>query len=157
MWVVGDLDSPDGFRVVKDALKHLQSEECTSRLGFIHVPTSDSRTSTGHSASTVLHQLVSLSTLRTVTAEEVLELIEHMNEDEASFKKRADGPQKPLDGLRHEGIQSLALKGWRIDQEVQNPYNTWEEAGTEIARKLGIDATKPHLIVNGRVSQMSLA
>jgi UDP-glucose:glycoprotein glucosyltransferase len=155
MWVVGDLDSRDGFRVVKDALQHIQSEDCTSRLGFIHVPTSDSRISTGHSASLVLHQLVSMSALRTVTAEEILDLIEHMNEDDESFKKRADGPQKPLDHLRHKGIQSLALKGWGMDQEVQNPYSAWEEAGTEIARKLGIDATKPHLIVNGRASHTS--
>ena len=148
----GDLDSPDGFRVVKDALKHLQSEDCTSRLGFIHVPSSESRLSTGHYASTVLHQLVSMSALRTVSAEEVWDLLDHMNEDDASFKKRADGPPKPLDALRHKGVQSAALEGWGIDQEVQNPYSTWNEAGTEIARKLGIDATKPHLIVNGRVS-----
>jgi len=153
MWVIGDLDSPEGFRFVKHALQHLQSEDSSSRLGFIHVPFSDSRISTGHDASTVLHQLVSISALRIVTAEEVLDLIEHMNEDEASFKKRADGPQKPLDYLRHKGIQSLALKGWGMDQEIQNPYSTWSEAGAEIARKLGIDATKPHLIVNGRVSR----
>jgi UDP-glucose:glycoprotein glucosyltransferase len=152
MWVIGDLDSADGFRVVKDALQHLQSEDCTSRLGFIHVPTSEARISTGHSASTVLHQLVSMSGLRTVTAEEIWDLLEHINEDEASFKKRADGPQKPLDHLRHKGIQSLALKGWGMDQESQNPYSTWEQAGSEIARKLGIDASKPHLMVNGRVS-----
>jgi len=116
MWVIGDLDSPEGFRLAKDALRHLQSEDSTSRLGFIHVPISEPRISTGHGASTVLHQLVSMSALRTVTAEEVLDLIEHMNEDEASFKKRADGPQKPLDDLRHNGIQSLALKGWGMDQ-----------------------------------------
>jgi UDP-glucose:glycoprotein glucosyltransferase len=153
MWVIGDLDSRDGFRVVRDALQHIQSEDCTLRLGFIHVPPTDLPMNTGHSASGVLHQLVSLSTLRTVTAEEVLDLIEHLDEDEASFKKRADGPQRPLDHFRHKGIRTMALDGWKMD--TQDPYYAWVEAGADIARKLAIDATKPHLIVNGRVSRTS--
>jgi UDP-glucose:glycoprotein glucosyltransferase len=151
MWVIGDLDSPDGFRVVKDALKHLQSDDCSARLGFIHAPTTDTRISTGHSASTVLHELVSMSALRTITAEEVLDLLEHWNEDEASAGKKAGGPQNPL-GHVHIGFQPHSLTGWG---KGQDSHSTWKEAGTEIARKLGIDATKPHLIVNGRVSRTS--
>lgn len=146
--MIGDLDSPDGFRVVKDALKHLQSDDCSARLGFIHAPTTDSRIGTGHtghSASQVLHELVSMSALRTTTAKEVLDILEHWNEDEASSRKRA---AKPLDHV-HIGFQPPALKGWG---KGQDSYSTWQEAGTEIARKLGINTHKPHLIVNGRVS-----
>jgi hypothetical protein len=151
MWVVGDLDSLDGFQLVKDALKYLQSEGCSSRIGFIHAPTTSSRSSTGHDSSSILHQLVSLSTLRSVSPQEVLDLIEQVNEDDDSYKSRVKGPQKPLDILRHK--KSLALDGWQLDHAAQNSYSTWVEAGIEIAMQLGIDACrKPHLIVNGRVS-----
>jgi UDP-glucose:glycoprotein glucosyltransferase len=88
MWLVGDLNSPDGYKLVKDALKHLQSEGCKSRLGFIHYSTYDHRIATGHDSSSILHQLVSLLRLRAVSPQEVLELLEHNNEDGASFAKR---------------------------------------------------------------------
>jgi UDP-glucose:glycoprotein glucosyltransferase len=149
--VIGDLDSPDGFRVVKDALKHLQSDDCSAHLGFIHAPTTDTRISTGHSASTVLHELISMSALRTITAEEVLDLLEHWNEGEASTRKKAGGPQSPL-GHVHIGFQPHSLTGWG---KGQDSHSTWKKAGIEIARKLGIDTNKPHLIINGRVSHKS--
>jgi len=138
---------------VEDALKHLQTEDCSSRLGFIHAsnPAGDLRTSLG--SSMITHQAVAMSAFRTVSPEEVLELIEHLNEDDASFASRSNGPQTPLDQMRQAGVQSLALKGWGLDQETRNPYDAWAEAGSEIIRKLGIDGTKPHLIVNGRVSR----
>lgn len=155
MWVIGDLDSSDGFQVVKDALNHLQTEGCSSRIGFIHVETASARTSTGHSSSTFLHQLVSLTKLRAVPAQEVIDLIEHNNESDASFKSKSgvDEPQKPLDRLRSQGVRSHAFKDWRMDWDDRNLYSTWVEAGTEVASKLGIEACgRPHLIVNGRVS-----
>lgn len=153
MWVVGDLDSSDGFVLVKDALRHVQSEGCNSRLGFIHVPTHGDRDATNHDCSSVIHQLVSMSALRTVTPVEVLEVLEHLNEDDASFARRADGPQSSLDQARAQGVRVLALKGYGQNYEGLTPYDAFAKAGTEIARKLGIDGTRPHLIVNGRVSQ----
>jgi UDP-glucose:glycoprotein glucosyltransferase len=126
MWVIGDLDSSDGIRVVRDALSHLESEGCSSRLGFVHVPTSTARDRRGF--STVLHQLVTMSALHTRTPADLLSLVDHFD----------------------AGVEILAMEGWQEDHGLS--HESFSETVIEIARQLGIDAIKPHLIVNGRVS-----
>lgn len=96
MWVVGDLDSEEGARLVRNALQHIQvrlssgsmltaaermqSERCASRLSFVHVTTAASDASRGF--STALHQLFIDGQLDKMSASDLEALVVPDNEPE---------------------------------------------------------------------------
>jgi UDP-glucose:glycoprotein glucosyltransferase len=152
MWVIGDLDSPDGFRIVKDALKHLLSEKCATRLGFIHVPSAEIVLG-GPEMSTTLHLFNSLSALSNFHPADLLKLVERLEENPTGTGPDSTGTseaQVPTDMMQEAGIEAIASPGSHQDLEVS--YMSYADAGTGIARQLGINGSAPHLLVNGRVS-----
>lgn len=132
MWVVGDLDSEEGARLVRNALKHIQvspapgqemasiekiqTERCASRLGLVHVTTAASDASRG--LSTALHRLLVAGQLDKMSAPELEALVASGDEPE------------------HDDVIA-AQAFWRT--------------GHRVAARLEIDPDQPHLLVNGRV------
>jgi len=153
MWVIGDLDSPEGFRIVKDALKHLSSDKCATRLGFIHVPSAEIMVG-GPEMSTTLHLL--MSALPKFHPAVLLKLIERLEENPTGTgpdPTATSEAQVPIDMMQDAGVEAIASPGSHEDLEAS--YTIYADAGTEIARQLGIIGSAPHLLVNGRVSHQS--
>jgi UDP-glucose:glycoprotein glucosyltransferase len=128
----------------------LQTEECSSRIGFIHVPTSSSA-SPGHRFSTILFHLLSISGLSMTEPGHLLSLLDELdrktdNVDDTwrawSENAGAPPPGSPLNAFTSQGWEvaddAAAAKFWAL--------------GTDIAEKLGLRDGRPHLLVNGRVS-----
>lgn len=136
-----------------DALKHLQSEESISRLGFIHVPPAARSVGSKASFSTPLYQLLSASALQTLSPSDLLGLVEEIRADPAEKKVDTDGriqgdsSQRVLEG---SPLHAFTSAGWTAaDQAAAAEF--WR-VGTDIAKSLSIRAGQTHLLVNGRVS-----
>jgi UDP-glucose:glycoprotein glucosyltransferase len=150
MWVVGDLDSSEGLQLVRDTLDRVSSEECSFRLGFIHVPPAQSNTE-GY-FSTVLYHLISLSALQTITPQQLLDLVTEVqgtasldNLDTAG-RIFSEGTQEVF---RDTPLHALTSSGWET-ADVAAAAEFWK-AGSEIANALNIKPDHPYLLVNGRV------
>ncbi|WVQ98589.1 hypothetical protein IAU59_005718 [Kwoniella sp. CBS 9459] len=88
MWVVGDLDTKEGQKVVEDVLRHLQTPKCASRLGFVHIPSQDLSTPRpGYKLSTALYQLHAQSLLSTISPGQLLELLGDIDENNDNLAK----------------------------------------------------------------------
>ncbi|WVR05054.1 hypothetical protein IAU60_002066 [Kwoniella sp. DSM 27419] len=202
MWVVGDLDTRAGQDVVEQALRHLKTEKCASRLGFVHVPVDDPTIArTPYRLSTALYQLSASKLLSKTTPGELLEFLEeldesndlaaqHLSEKEGQegeivtrgspapgqvesmetrqiSRQRPDGStqtcfsikMKMNDEMREQmyGDKPLAYAtfgagaasgGMAVDIAAAAEF--WK-AGTDIAQKLGLRDSRPHLLINGRL------
>ena len=166
MWVVGDLDSPEGQRQVKDNLRHLpvrlspclspcliriltsQTEQCSSRLGFIHIPTAGDPST--QRFSTLLYHLYAVSGLQETGPAQLLALLEELDQQtdnvdrvwKAWSESAAVGAGSPL--------HVFTSAGWEY-ADVAAASKFWE-AGRTVAEKLGVQGEDVHLLVNGRVS-----
>lgn len=164
MWVVGDLDSAEGRRVAKDALRHLQvswtivkgknkadeqTDECSSRIGFVHVPT-PSASPTGERFSTLLFHLFSNSGLSMTEPDHLLSLLDELDTVsdnlDGTWRAWSEGGSLPPGSPLH----AFTSRGWDVADEAA-AAKFWS-IGTEIADKLGLRDGRPHLLVNGRVS-----
>lgn len=166
IWVIGDLDSAGGRRVAKDALRHLsvsaprrldsmslrwlQTEECSSRIGFVHVPSS-SAPIPGYRFSTILYHLLSISGLRFTEPAHLLSLLDEMDRTtdnlDDSWKAWSDASGAPPPG---SPLHAFTSQGWEVADDAA-AARFWT-AGSDIAEKLGLRDSRPHLLVNGRVS-----
>ncbi|KAK6902778.1 hypothetical protein I203_108037 [Kwoniella mangroviensis CBS 8507] len=178
MWVIGDLDSKEGQKVVEDALRHVQNPNGASRLGFVHVPTNDpSAPRSTYRLSTALYQLHASSLLSKASAEELLDIIRGLdwsndNVDRLNIPSSDDEEtQAKVIGstdsngqkcftvtlseedtkkyFDHHPIHKAAFDGVSaIDTAAAAEF--WK-TGTAIAKRLGLRDGKPHLLVNGRL------
>lgn len=150
MWVIGDLDSPEGFRIVKDALKHLSSDKCATRLGFIHGPSAEIMVG-GPEMSTTLHLLMSaLPKFHPAVLSKLIERLEENPTGTGPDPTATSEAQAPIDMMQDAGVEAIASPS--SHEDVEESYTIHAEVGTEIARRLGINGSAPHLLVNGRVS-----
>jgi UDP-glucose:glycoprotein glucosyltransferase len=144
MWLVADLDSAEGIRLVKDALRHLESDQCSSRLGFIHLRSIG--TSGEPKVSWLTHQLVTVSALQNLKPKEILKLVESIENDLLDI----NDSKKLSNVIGQAGMDAIAS-----DSDNGNrgfAYTVFVDAGLEIGRQLGLTVDQPHLLVNGRVS-----
>ncbi|KAK4688056.1 UDP-glucose:glycoprotein glucosyltransferase, partial [Tremellales sp. Uapishka_1] len=155
IWIVGDLDSSEALPVVKDALAHLMTPECASRLGFVHVPSASSANSgkeEGYRLSTILYQLLIEKGLSLTSPADLLALIEELETTEDNLDRDgtivAEGKDSP------KTFQSLPLNtfssaGWSA-ADTAAAAEFWKIGGV-VAGELGISSSKPHILINGRV------
>lgn len=170
MWIIGDLDSSEGLETVKNGLQHLQTPQCASRLGFIHVPPAPNQSSCPagqYCFSTVLYQILSQNALPLAKPSDLLELISDVQHFiKTNLKKGCEikvGNQKvddcgttftlsPEDQQRYfeaKPLHGMTFGGWAAG-DIAAASEFWK-AGTQIAGKLGIRGGV-HLLANGRVS-----
>lgn len=153
MWVVGDLDSPEGLRLVRDALERLTSETCAFRLGFVHVP--PSRQSEEVQFSTILYHLISTSVLQAITPRQLIDLVTEVKNTtpvdnlDTAGRIFSEGTQEIF---RDTPLHALTSSGWDT-ADVAASAEFWK-AGSEIAQSLDIKPDHPYLLVNGRVGHM---
>ncbi|ORY32220.1 UDP-glucose:Glyco protein glucosyltransferase-domain-containing protein [Naematelia encephala] len=153
MWVVGDLDSPEGRRVVRDALRHLQTPQCSSRLGFIHVPSVTSTALPGARLSTVIYQLLAESALSRTTPASMLQLLDELDsqrdnvdQDGRILQSEDDDPEQAVEG---SPLNVFSSEGWSAP-DTAAAAEFWK-VGTAIKQRLGLRSDLPHLMVNGRL------
>ncbi|WVW83270.1 hypothetical protein I302_105289 [Kwoniella bestiolae CBS 10118] len=177
MWVVGDLDTKEGQKVVEDALKHVQNPNGASRLGFVHIPIDDPAVlRPKYRLSTALYQLHASSLLSQATANDLLEVIKGLNrsndnvdrlvipssgeEDIQEAKETGDvdasgqncftlNEEDTKRYFDHHPIQKAAFDGVSAI-DIAAAAEFWK-IGNGIAKKLGLRDGKPHLLVNGRL------
>ncbi|KAL7422173.1 killer toxin resistant protein [Cryptotrichosporon argae] len=137
-WVVGDLDSPDGYRVIRDALRHLQAEESACRLGFVHTPSGQG----DRRLSTVIYHLLAQSSLALTEAADLECFIQQITPNDLAKGEKIETPIS-------SGRSSLRHLGWGPD-DLAAAQAFWE-AGTAAAEQLGLADGQPHLLVNGRL------
>ncbi|WWD15785.1 hypothetical protein CI109_100209 [Kwoniella shandongensis] len=171
MWVVGDLDTAEGKRVVTDALKHLQTPECASRLGFVHVPNTndDAPRDGGYRLSTVIYQLYNTSALSNASPQHLLELFSEVAspsdasnlEDQPCFKEGLSeeegrtclteklSPEEAEKWYEEKPLRGLTFGGW-VTGDVAASAQFWK-VGSKVANKMSLKDGSPHLLVNGRL------
>lgn len=156
MWVIGDLDAPDGRQTMINALEHLQHEHAITRLGFVHVPSTASLPSAGLRLSTILYQLLSASVMQNLPPSDLLGLVtEKIAQDADVVNLAQDGrifaqsDQKVFEG---GPLHALTSSGWSVT-DTAAAAEFWR-VGAEIAKSLGIKEGQTHLLVNGRVSNL---
>ncbi|ODO11431.1 hypothetical protein I350_00211 [Cryptococcus amylolentus CBS 6273] len=151
MWIIGDLDSADAIETVKNGLLHLQSPECSSRLGFIHIPSaSSSECSDGYCLSTVLYQLHAQNALSTVNPAELLSLVSEIEVSHSNVRQGeivdAAGEQKTT--FEGKPLHAATFGGWSVaDTAAAGEF--WK-AGEKLKSKLGV-TEGVHILVNGRL------
>ncbi|WRT66985.1 uncharacterized protein IL334_003951 [Kwoniella shivajii] len=178
MWVVGDLDTKEGQKVVEDALKHLQTPDGATRLGFIHIPIDDqSIPRSSYRLSTVLYQLHAASLLSRATPAELLDIIQALDWSNDNIKlidnNYGDGVAKEPRLIAQVDSDGRKLFSTPMSQDdTQEYFDThplhkatfdglsavdvaaaaefWK-IGSDVAKKLGLRDGKPHLLVNGRL------
>ncbi|KJE01643.1 UDP-glucose:glycoprotein glucosyltransferase [Cryptococcus gattii NT-10] len=169
MWIIGDLDSSEGLETVKNGLQHLQTPQCASRLGFIHVPPAPDQSSCPadqYCFSTVLYQILSQNALPLAKPSDLLELISDVQHSiKTNLEKGCEikvGNQKvdncgtiftlsPEDQQRYfeaKPLHGMTFGGWAAG-DIAAATEFWK-AGTQIAGKLGIRGGL-HLLANGRL------
>ncbi|WVN85210.1 uncharacterized protein L203_100355 [Cryptococcus depauperatus CBS 7841] len=170
MWIIGNLDSEEGREMAKTALKHLQTPECASRLGFIHTPTSAGSCSSGeYCLSIVLYQLVSQNALALAKPADLLELISDLEnfltdknglytdgviesdpENPGAERNLENDPENNRQRYwEAKPLHAMTFGGWTSDN-IAKSREAWTY-GNNIARKLGIRNNGPHILVNGRL------
>ncbi|KAK8869940.1 hypothetical protein IAR55_000508 [Kwoniella newhampshirensis] len=154
MWVVGDLDTAEGQRVVMDALRHLDTPECASRLGFIHIASTDHQEVRGNERlSTMIYQLLDQSSLSTARPSDLLDLFGEVDltsemsgsQDEITTQSSED-PQRSHES---QPLNGMTFDGWTTST-VAASAEFWK-VGSKIADELGLEDGRPHLLVNGRL------
>nr|XP_019013386.1 UDP-glucose:glycoprotein glucosyltransferase [Kwoniella pini CBS 10737]OCF52167.1 UDP-glucose:glycoprotein glucosyltransferase [Kwoniella pini CBS 10737] len=177
MWVVGDLDTEEGRRVVGGALKHIQTPDGASRLGFVHIPFDDpSIPRSRYRLSTALYQLHAASLLSTTSAKDLSELLESLDRSDDNLDRLkitndcegncvdidleinkdgesriisvTDDAQKYQSSERHPLLNTVLSGITEIDIAASAEF--WK-VGSDIAKKMGLRDGKPHLLVNGRL------
>ncbi|WWC85342.1 uncharacterized protein L201_000205 [Kwoniella dendrophila CBS 6074] len=180
IWVVGDLDTEDGRKVVQDALKHLETPDGGSRLGFVHIPIDDPTIPRSkYRLSTLLYQLHASSLLSKAKSEELLDLLKSLdmsndNEDRLAKIENAEDEAKSeqdfAESTNENGEYCVTV---RLNEEQTQRYmeghplfkatlhqgseidvaaaTEFWKVGSDIAQKLGLRDGKPHLLVNGRL------
>lgn len=170
MWIIGDLDSPEGLEIVKNGLQHLQTPQCASRLGFIHVPPASRHSSCPagqYCFSTVLYQILSQNALSLTKPSDLLELISEVQRSVKTNLEKAGeinvgnqevddfgitftlSPEDQQKYFEAKPLHSMTFGGW-VAGDTAAASEFWK-AGTQIAGKLAI-TDGVHLLVNGRVS-----
>lgn len=154
MWLIGDLDSLNGLRTVKDALRHSKTEGCATRLSFIHVPRYSNPQTTRPLFSTTLYQLLSVSALQTIAPHHLLSVVEeailqHATPDNLDTDGviLSEATQHVLDGTP---LHAFTSSGWGTT-DLAAAAEFWS-VGSEIARTLGLKEDRSYVLVNGRVS-----
>lgn len=127
-WVVGDLDSPDSIRVIRDAIRHLHNGNAASRLGFVHITGDSEARRMRLGPSTILYQLYAQSTLQNMEPEAVLRMLE------GDF------------AIKEEQLSKVDL-----DADEPDPAAQFGAFGKQLRTRLGLKSTQPHLLVNGRL------
>ncbi|WVF72342.1 hypothetical protein IAT40_007156 [Kwoniella sp. CBS 6097] len=122
MWIVGDLDTKEGQKAVEDALRHLQTPKCSSRLGFVHLPVTEltAPPRPGFKVSTALYQLHAQSLLSKTTPGQLLELLSDIDENNANLAKYGVPADSELD---------LQLSTGCIGQEDEDEDGLVEDEG----------------------------
>lgn len=170
MWIIGDLDSPEGLETVKNGLQHLQTSQCASRLGFIHVPPARSHSSCPagqYCFSTVLYQILSQNALSLTKPSDLLELISDVQHSiKTNLEKAGEievgnqgvddcgttftlSPEDQQKYFEAKPLHGMTFGGWAAG-DIAAASEFWK-AGTQISGKLGI-TDGVHLLANGRVS-----
>lgn len=157
-WVVGDLDSDAGLKIARNALERLQTDGCRSRLGFVHV---QPRGGSGL-FSALLFELINTGQLNTIKPAQLIEFIDELNSrptnldqlrlDETQagqapqeFDTDADGTEKEQD----EPLNAFTAAGWTVG--VTTEAGKFWTVGETVAQRLGVNATAPYVLVNGRL------
>lgn len=169
VWLLGDLDSARGKALLLEGLKALVSSfpsQNAFRLGFVHLPsTTTSSTSTISSntqlLSTFLYQLISSSQLQNISPDQLKEVI-------LSYEPPVDNldTDGKISGRSHEaqvvlekgkGFASYASEaGWNLPGAVGSD-KFWRSAKT-FANSLGMENDEFAVVVNGKVrSVMTLS
>ncbi|OXG53132.1 UDP-glucose:glycoprotein glucosyltransferase [Cryptococcus neoformans] len=169
MWIIGDLDSPEGLEIVKNGLQHLQTPQCASRLGFIHVPPASRHSSCPagqYCFSTVLYQILSQNALSLTKPSDLLELISEVQRSVKTNLEKAGeinvgnqevddfgitftlSPEDQQKYFEAKPLHSMTFGGW-VAGDTAAASEFWK-AGTQIAGKLAI-TDGVHLLVNGRL------
>lgn len=129
---------------------HVQRAECASRLGFIHLP-STQRTSPIARFSDLLYRLLSEGALHTVSPGELLALLDEFDRNGDNVDTDgtifSDQAQKVLSKTAFAG-----LAGTGLTLKDTKAADIFWEAGSVIAEQLGLRSQEPHLLINGRVS-----
>lgn len=150
IWVIGDLDSSEGFRIVKAALKQLKSADCVSRLGFIHIPPTASL-QTAH-LSTALYHLMSTSALQTISPQQLLDLVDELDKNAVTDNTDKAGrvfSESAQEVLKGTPLHSLTSSGWDA-ADVVAAADFWK-ASSQVAKSLDLKTDAPYLLLNGRV------
>ncbi|CAD6930112.1 unnamed protein product [Tilletia controversa] len=165
MWVVGDLDSSQGVKLVRSALKMVA--ESRVRLGFVHQPSSQHAVSQAEVAqprlSTFLYQLISKDALKHITPDELADIVDELA---TSFPpshvvpvgrivNNADASSSTQQKLATEGLADTLLShfvkdaGWHLADAVDST-GFWQQAAI-FARRLDVEQDSLALVVGGRV------
>ncbi|WVQ71501.1 hypothetical protein IAR50_001039 [Cryptococcus sp. DSM 104548] len=152
MWIVGDLDSAEGIEMVKNGLLHLQTPECSSRLGFIHIPSSNSsECSNGYCLSTVLYQLYAQNALSIAKPADLLSLIseiEVVSESNVKQGEIIDAARERQKTFEGKPLHAATFGDWSVaDSAAAGEF--WK-AGEKLGKKLGV-TEGVHVLVNGRL------
>lgn len=143
-WIVGDLDSDDGRSLVLDAVKHIQGPEASSRLGFIHVPSPESSNVQGYRLSTLLFQFYESGAFSLVKPDQFQSILEEIETKGNVIDGGDISAQSNTDPLN-----VLTADGWNV-ADAARAAEFWK-LGTAVADSLGLQSTKPHILMNGRV------
>jgi UDP-glucose:glycoprotein glucosyltransferase len=156
VWVIGDLDSEDGIGLVRNAVEHLMTDSASSRVGFIHVPGSnEAPKGKGYRLSTLIYQLLEERALSEMNPAEFLAILDEIDtkgnlvdvgEITADSENESSAGDVPLN--------SFTYSGWTAG-DVANAPKFWH-IGSIAAERLKLKSSKPHILVNGRVSLLVL-
>lgn len=152
-WIVGDLDSHDGIGMVRNVVEHLQGDEASSRLGFIHVPTQETPAGQKYRLSTLIFQLIQSDALSKIKPDEFLAILDEISSkgnlvdvgqitaDSESDSESSSGTPPPLN--------SFSYAGWTVSDANKAP-DFWR-IGNVVADRLKLRSTAPHVLINGRL------
>lgn len=151
-WIVGDLDSNAGLTLARNALEHLQTEGCRSRLGFVNVQPS------GGSGlfSSLLFELISTGQLNTIKPSQLIEFIDELNSRETNVDQltldeiqAGQAPQELDTEGKDEPLNAFTGAGWTVG--VTAEAGKFWSVGNTVAHRLGVNGTQPYVLVNGRL------
>lgn len=125
-----------------------QSEHCSSRLGFVHIPTPGDPVTAR--LSTLLYHLYTVSGLHSTSPTQLLALVEELDgvSDNLDADWKAWGGQARVSA--GSPLHAFTSSGWEY-ADTAAAAKFWE-AGRIVAEKLGVKGSETHLLVNGRVS-----
>ncbi|KAE8222327.1 hypothetical protein CF319_g4456 [Tilletia indica] len=165
MWVVGDLNSLQGAKLVRSALEMVT--ESRVRLGFVHQPSSERTVPQVEVAqprlSTFLYQLIDKDALKHITPDELAGIVDEIVKSYPAsnvvpvgrIHNAADDGSETQKTVASDSASANLLShfmkdaGWHLADAVDSTA-FWQQAGI-FARRLEVEPDSLALVVGGRV------
>ncbi|KAG6885729.1 hypothetical protein C0993_010556 [Termitomyces sp. T159_Od127] len=140
LFVIADLDSQEGLKLVKEALLSIGSNTRT-RISFIHNPVDDPTEATDRPlASWLIAHLIKTQSLSKISVEQLLRALD------LSF----DGMQTQTVLSRDEAMRTVT-QGLKLAELSEMQYGEYVTASRLVVRALDVEPGKRAVLVNGRL------